>query len=271
MQFTRSSDGTPIAYDRAGDGRPIILVGAALSTRAGDPLTAPLVPLLAASFTTVFYDRRGRGDSGDTMPYAVEREIEDIAALVAEVGGSAGLYGLSSGAVLALEAACGLGEAVDRLALYEPPLIIDDSRPPVPSDYLEQLERALAADERTEAVEIFMTKALLVPAEFVAAMKGDPMWGAMEAVAHTLPYDARIVAGTQAGTAPPADRVARWKEMTAPALVATGGESEPFFGDAAEFLVGVLPDARQVVLEGQGHDVEPVALAPLLQRFFTAE
>src|SRR6266850_5741744 len=171
MEKVHSKDGTPIAFDRSGEGPPIILVDGALCYRASGP-SGPLAALLAQNFTVFTYDRRGRGDSGNTASYAVEREVEDIEALVHEAGGSAFVYGISSGAALALEAS-NRGLAIKKLALYEAPFIVDDSRPPIPDDYLARLNGLLASDRRGDAVKLFM-KLVGVPAIFVAIMRFMP-------------------------------------------------------------------------------------------------
>src|SRR5438067_1305726 len=189
MKELISKDGTTIAFDQLGEGPAAILVSPALGDRSGN---GPLAALLAPHFTVFNYDRRGRGDSGDTQPYAVEREIEDIEALIKEAGGSAFAYGWSSGAALALEAAV-RGLAITKLALFEPPFIVDDSRPPLPQDYVTRLTELVSAGRRGDAVEFFMTAGVGIPAEFVAQMRNDPMWPAMEALAHTLPYDGAIM------------------------------------------------------------------------------
>ncbi len=277
MNKVASKDGTTIAYDQSGKGHPVILVTGALGVRS-DPT---LAELLAQHFTVINYDRRGRGDSGDTLPYAVEREVEDIEALINAAGGSASLYGLSSGAVLALEAASRLPGKVKKLALYEPPFIIDDSRPPVPEDYVAQLNKAIAAGRPSDAVEIFMTRALLIPAEFVAQMRKAPMsqvfgddagmkppeWSDMEKVAHTLAYDGMVMGDTMSGRPLPAGK---WTSATSPTLVITGGNSEGFFHSGAKALVDSLPNAQHRILEGQDHAVSPAALAPVLIEFFKA-
>lgn len=273
MQKVTSRDGTVIAFDQEGQGPVVILVTGALGVRSDADLAAQL----ASHFTVINYDRRGRGNSGNTLPYAVEREIEDIEALINATGGSAFLYGLSSGAALALEAANKLSSKVKKLALYEPPFIVDNSRPPVPQDYVAQLNAALAAGRRGEAVEIFMTKAILIPAEFVAQMKQAPMsevfdsemkppeWAEMEKVAHTLPYDGLIMGNTMNGQPLPTDK---WTSVSAPTLVIVGGASEPFFHNGAQALVEILPNAQYHVLEGQNHAVASKALAPVLIEFF---
>jgi pimeloyl-ACP methyl ester carboxylesterase len=276
MISVNSKDGTIIAYEQSGHGHPVILVTGALGVRY-DP---GLAERLSSHFTVINYDRRGRGGSGDTPPYAIQREVEDIGALIDAVGGSACLYGLSSGAVLALEAACKLPGKVRKLAMYEPPFIVDSSRPPIPDDYVQQLNKAIAAGRRGDAVEIFMTKAIGIPAEFVAHMRSAPVsevwgddpgamrppeWADMEAVAHTLAYDGMIMGDTMSGKPLPARK---WATNTSPALVITGGNSEGFFPTGAKALVNGLPNAQHRILEGQDHAISPAALAPLLVEFF---
>lgn len=263
MQSVKSKDGTTIAFDRTGKGPVIVLVGGALGTRS-HPMQEQLVRELEPHFTVVNYDRRGRGDSGDTQPFAVDREIEDIEAVIDANGGSACVYGISSGAVLALEAASKLSTRVERLALYEPPFILDDSRPPLPSDYVQQLNEAIEAGRPGDPVEIFMTQALLIPDEYLDPMKSDPSWAKMEEVAHTLAYDGMVVRDTMAGKPLPATA---WSTATMPTLVMTGGESEPFFHTAAKSLVEILPQTNHHSLEGQDHAVDPAALAPVLVAF----
>jgi pimeloyl-ACP methyl ester carboxylesterase len=296
MRTVTSKDGTTIAFDQAGEGHPLILVGGALSYREFSG-AEELVERLAGHFTVINYDRRGRGDSSDTPPYAVEREVEDIEALIDGAGGSAYLYGISSGAVLALEAAARLPGKVKGLLMYEPPFIVDNSRPPVAPDYVDLLNEATAAGRPGDAVEIFMTKALLIPAEFIPMMKGTPVpagsgptpaddwpvpegddapmqppaWEDMEKVGHTLVYDAAVMGDTMSGKPLPNERVARWAAATMPTLVMSGGKSEAFFHSAATSLVEVLPNAKYRLLEGQDHAVSPKALAPVLVEFFAGK
>jgi pimeloyl-ACP methyl ester carboxylesterase len=260
----RSSDGTAIAFDQVGDGPPIILVGGATDYRAINPTAKELVALLAPQFAVITYDRRGRGDSGDTPPYAVEREVEDLAALIAEAGGSAFLVGFSSGAVLALDAAAS-GLNIRRLAVYEPPFVVDDSRSPVPDDYVAQLDRLVSEGRRDGAAEYFLTKAAGVPAEFVAPMRDDPGWSVMEGVAHTLAYDGRIMGDTMSGKPLPAGR---WASVTTPTLVIDGGASDAFMRNGADALAELLPEAERRTLPGQTHAVSADALAPVVQQFF---
>ena len=183
MDTVRSADGTTIAFDRTGDGPPLIIVGGALSDRAA---AAPLAEILSGDFTVVAYDRRGRGNSSDTPPYAVEREVEDLAALLDAVGGSGSVLGHSSGAALAIEAVV-RGLPITRLAAYEPPFIVDDSRPALPAGYDEHLDELLAEGRRGDAVAYFMTAGVGLPTAMVDQMRGAPMWPAMEALAHTIP------------------------------------------------------------------------------------
>ncbi|MBA3276627.1 MAG: alpha/beta hydrolase [Chloroflexia bacterium] len=264
MQAVTSQDGTTIASDRSGSGPALILVYGATGVRS-HPMWTDLVSRLEPHFTVYSYDRRGRGDSGDTAPYAVDREIEDLAAVVDAAGGSAHLYGISSGAVLALDAANALKGRVTKLALYEPPFILDDSRAPLPGDYVAQLDAAIAGGQRGDAVEIFMTQAVGIPAEYLDGMKADPWWAETEAVAHTIAYDGRVMGDTMSGQPLPPGK---WDGARMPTLVMTGGNSEPFFHDSARALVSLLPDASHRTLAGQDHGIAGEALAPVLVEFF---
>jgi pimeloyl-ACP methyl ester carboxylesterase len=253
-----SADGTAIALDRAGDGPPVILINAGPTDRT---VHAPLVDLLGPGFTVLNYDRRGRGQSGDTPPYAVDREYEDLAAVIDAAGGSASLFGNSGGGILALEAAA-RGLPTTKLAVWEPPYGIDGSRPPVPQGYRERLARLLAAGRRGDMVELFLTQAVGMPAEAVAPMRQAPFWPSMEAVAHALVYDAMIVEDFSL----PPGRVAGVK---APTLVLDGGQT-PRLATAAQAVADALPNARRRTLEGQPHNVDAAALAPALAEFFAA-
>jgi pimeloyl-ACP methyl ester carboxylesterase len=257
-----SKDGTRIAFDRSGTGPALILVGGALSQRSA---WAPFAKLLAPRFTTFAVDRRGRGDSGDTSPYAVEREIEDLEAVIDAAGGTAFVHGQSSGGVLSLEAAAKLTSKVAKLSLYEPPFIIDDSRPPPPAGFAEHIAELLAADRRGEAIEYWMTDVVGAPAEVVAEMRNAPTWPALEAVAHTLPYDIAVLGENMAGKPLPADR---WTSVTGPVLVMDGGASPDWIRNTARTLAGVLPNAQHLSLPDQTHDAAPEVLAPELERFF---
>jgi pimeloyl-ACP methyl ester carboxylesterase len=262
MRTVISKDGTAIAFDQLGQGPALILVAGATATRLAE---AALSVHLAPHFTVLAYDRRGRGDSGDTPPYAVEREVEDIEALINGAGAPAFVFGHSSGAVLALEAARLLGGKIGKLALYEPPFIIDDSRPPVPRDYVPHLNALIAAGRRGEAVEYFMTDAMLVPAEMVAQMRNTPMWPQIEAVAHTIPYDGTIMGDTMSGN--PAT-IRKWASVTMPTLVMVGGASHAFFHHGTQTLVDILPHAQYRTLAGQDHGPADEVLTPVLVEFF---
>ncbi len=262
MRVVISKDGTPIAFDQSGRGPAIILVAGATATRLAE---ASLAAALAPHFTVFAYDRRGRGESGDTAPYAVEREVEDIEALINEAGGKAFVFGHSSGAVLALEAARLLPDKIKKLALYEPPFIIDDSRPPVPQDYVSHLNELIAAGRRGEAVEYFMTGAMLVPAEMVAQMRNMPMWPQIEAVAHTIPYDGTIMGDTMSGNP---STLKKWASVAVPTLVMVGGASHPFFHNGTRTLVDILPNAQYRTLAGQDHGPADEVLTPVLKEFF---
>lgn len=258
MRTVASKDGTAIAFDRLGEGPPVILVGGASVDRMSN---APLAKLLSADFTVFNFDRRGRGDSGDTHPYAVEREIDDIVAIVGEAGGDARLYGISSGAALALRAASS-GVPVTRLALWEPPFILDESMRP-PADQVEQLERMVAEGRRGDAAEYFMREVVQMPPEIVTDARTQPWWPAQEALAHTLAYDARIMGDY----AIPLDVVA---SVRVPTLVLAGGADIPWMRETARSLADALPRGRTRFLEGQGHSVDDEVLAPALREFLLA-
>jgi Alpha/beta hydrolase family len=249
-----SKDGTSIAYDRQGSGPAVILVTGGLDDGAEN---APLAVELAEHFTAYNYNRRGRGDSGDTQPYAVEREIEDLEALIAAAGGSAHLYGVSSGGALVIEAAAA-GLAVDRLAVYEVPFMTDDEAAQRWREYVERLAAALAEGRRGDAIGLFMRLAGASD-ESIASAKSSSMWPGLEALAHTLAYDAACLGDGRPPTA-------RYAGVTQPTLVATGGGND-FFEQAADVIAGSLAHGERLTLEGQGHVVDPKALAPALARF----
>lgn len=254
-----SRDGTTIAFDVSGDGPALVLVGGAFQHRAIDESTAALAALLAERFTVAHYDRRGRGDSGDTAPYAVAREIEDLAAVIGAVGGSALVYGMSSGAALALEAAAA-GLPIERLAIYEPPYIPDATRPTPGAEIARRLAELSAAGRRDDAVSLFLVEAG-VPEEALAHMRGTPMWPGLESVAHTLAYDGTIMGD---GTVP----AARVATIAAPLLVIDGGASPAWAAEAANAVAASAQNARRSTLPEQTHDVAPAVLAPELERFF---
>ena len=261
-----SADGTAISFDAWGDGQPLIMIDGATAHRAVSQISAQVGELLRDEFRVYAYDRRGRGDSGDTPPYAVQREIEDVAALIADAGSPAILCGFSSGAVLALDAAAA-GLPVSRLALFEPPFVIDGSRPPLPSGYVERLDEAVAAGRRGDAVELFLTGAVGMPAEMAAGMRQSPFWPALEAVAHTISYDGRIMGATMSGAPLP---TGRWAGVSVPALVMYGRGTEPWLITAARALAGLLPTASLRPVDGAQHSVAADVLAPVLREFASA-
>lgn len=255
-----SRDGTPIAYERRGEGPPLILVGGAFSTGAAE---GPLAALLAPHFGVVTYDRRGRGDSGDTAPYAVAREVEDLAALIeGEGGGPVSVYGMSSGGALVLEAAAS-GLPFTRIAVYEPPYtVVDPTSSLDKARYTTRLAELLAAGDRAGAAELFMS-VVGMPPEAIAQVRNAPMWPELEAVAPTLAYDDAVMGD---GTVP----AARLASVSPPVLVVDGGASPPAIRDAARAVAGSVRHGRHRTLTGQVHDVSPQVLAPVLREFFTA-
>ena len=253
MDSASSADGTMIAYERSGDGPPIILVGGAFNDRS---TTRALATALASDFTAYSYDRRGRGDSGDSGPYAVQREIEDIAALIAAAGGAAYLYGLSSGAILAGYATAE-GLPVTGLALVEPPFQIGSNggtKPELP----ERLTELVAAGRRGDAVELFLTAAVGLPAEAVAGMRGMPEWSWMEGLAHTLAYDTTV---TGDGALP----AARLGTITVPTVVVDSTGSPEWLREAAVATARAIPGATHRSLAGGFHEVPPERLAAELR------
>lgn len=257
MNQVRSKDGTTLAFDQLGRGPAVILVSGGSVDRGSN---ASLAALLAEHFTVFNYDRRGRGPSGDTPPYAVEREVEDIDAIIAAAGDSACLYGSSSGAVLALEAARQRPTRITRLALWEPPFILDPARRP-PADTASIYRSLVAEGRRGDAAEYFMAKVVGMPEQFVAAARTQPWWPAQEALAHTLEYDATIMGDYSL----PTERVATVKT---PTLVIDGGATFPWINETADALARVLPNAQRRTLAGQAHNVDAAALAPVLVEFF---
>jgi pimeloyl-ACP methyl ester carboxylesterase len=262
MKTVTSKDGTTIAFDQWGAGPVVILVDGALQYRAFDQGMVQLAELLAQHFTVIHYDRRGRGDSTDTQPYALDREIEDIEALIDEAGGSASLYGISSGAALAMEAAIALPNKVDKLAMYEAPYNDDEAAQQTWKEYVKQLRALLAEGRKGDAVGLFM---MLVgaSAEDVEGIRQTPMWPLWESIGHTLAYDHIAALGEEASI--PTERAAR---VSMPALVMDGRESFPFMHTTALALAKAMPKGQHRALEGQTHEVASEAIAPVLIEFF---
>ena len=255
MEKLSSKDGTPIAFDRLGAGSPVILISGASCDRT---IHAELAGLLAADFSVLNYDRRGRGDSGDTQPYAIEREIEDLDALVTEAGGAAAAFGNSSGAILALHAAAA-EVPLTKLALWEPPFFVDPDAPRRQADYVAELTRLLDGGHRGDAMELFM-RSVGVPEQAIAGMRNAPMWPGMEAIAPTLAYDAAIMGDSTL----PREVVS---SVAAPTLVIDGSETGTWAAASARALSDALPNPRRLTLEGQNHAVAWEVLASPLREF----
>ncbi|MGW5410472.1 alpha/beta fold hydrolase [Actinomadura geliboluensis] len=253
-----SADGTSIAYDRVGAGPAVVLVQGAFSTRS-DPIMTGIAGALAATHTVYTYDRRGRGDSGDTAPYDVRREIEDLTALIEAAGGTAMVFGGSSGGALALEAAAA-GAPISRLAVFEPPYV---TAPGGSLPSAKDLGALVEQGRRGDAVELFLTAGAEMPPEAVAGMKAQPFWPQIEDVAHTLAYEAAVV-----GAGPVPERLST---VAVPTLVLAGSASTDRMRDAAQAVAGLLPDARLEWLEGQAHgQVDPESIGAAVGEFFTA-
>lgn len=256
METTRSADGTSIAFDREGEGPALVLVVGAFCDRS---TSETLATMLASQFTVLRYDRRGRGSSGDTAPYAVEREVEDLEAVVAAAGGRAFVFGHSSGAALALQAVIE-GLPATRLVAYEPPYIVEGTRTR-PARLAERVSQLLVAGERSQAAELFLLEGPESPPEVVTTMKGAPVWSRFEALAHTLPYDLAILGDQQVP-------VVRLATIDVPTLVLSGAESPRWARDAVEAVAAAVPDSQPRVLEGQTHNAADDVLAPVLTSFF---
>ena len=261
MSHAISKDGTAIAYERTGGGPALILVDGALCSRSFGPMPK-LAPLLAPHFTVYTYDRRGRGRSGDTQPYSNEREVEDIAALISEAGGSAFVLGLSSGGALALEAAAS-GLNITKVAAYEPPYI-DPTGERGAANHESRLKALVAEGNRGGAVQYFMRDMVGVPAFAVVMMRLMPwIWSKLKAVAHTLPYDAAVMNQFRI----PATRFA---SIRIPTLAMHGAQTDVRLQQAAGAVADTIPGAQHVTLAGQTHNVKPDVLAPPVVEFFNA-
>ena len=262
FQEVASPDGTTIAFDRLGEGPPVIVVCGAMCDRA---LMRPTAEELAKHFTVFNYDRRGRGSSTDTAPYAVEHEIEDIGALIAEAGGRASVYGHSSGAGLVLHAAAH-GLPITKLALHDPPYTPDGDQEArrISREYGENLKAMLSEDRRGDAVELFMTT-VGMPREMIEGIRHTPRWAGLEALAPTLAYDSEVMGDVGRDGTIPVDMASR---VTIPALVLTGGADYPWMIDVGRRLADAMPNGRHRVLEGQEHTVPPEVLVPVLAEFF---
>jgi len=259
MSKVISKDGTSIAYSKTGNGSTVIIVDGALCSRAFGP-TSKLAPLLANNFSVVNYDRRGRNESGDTTPYSVEREIEDIEALINETGSSAYIIGFSSGAALAFRAVAS-GLPIKKLAMYEAPYVMNMGGHNPPADTAAQLKQLIASGQRAAAIKFFMKDMVGLPGIIPFIMSLTPMWKKLKAVAHTIPYDAAILDGFTIPTALAA-------KINIPTLVLNGSKSPVSLKNASKKLAEAIPHAQSKSLEGQTHDVSMKAIAPELINFF---
>ncbi len=271
MNTVTSKDGTTIAYEQLGSGPPLVLVDGAFCGRTFGPMPA-LAKLLAPHFTVFHYDRRGRGGSGDTQPYALERELEDLSAVFARAAAlsqrkKAYLYGISSGAALALRGAGG-GLAVEKLVVYEPPFSLDGTRTPDPPDFRERIAVFLTDGDRDSAVKLFM-KVVGVPAFGIFFMRLLPnVWPKLRAVAHTLPYDFAALGETQSGGPLPSELEAVLRAISAPTLSLVGGKSPPWMQHAVKRVAESVSGATSDVVPGQDHNIGAAAIAPRLRAYF---
>jgi pimeloyl-ACP methyl ester carboxylesterase len=261
--FTTSADGTSIAYERTGSGPVLVVVDGALCSRALGPARG-IAKALAHAFTVVIYDRRGRGESGDTPPWSVEREVEDVAAVIQATGGRARLFGSSSGAALSLEAAARL-DGVEGAVLYEAPFIVDDTREPIDPGFPDRVADLVARNRRGEAVRAFLT-AVGMPAAVARLMAITPMWKRMKGVAPTLPNDLRIIGPHQGGQPLP---TGRYDDVRVPALVLAGAKSPDWMRNAQAALAAALPEAEHQVLPGQTHMIKAKAVGPVIEAWAT--
>jgi hypothetical protein len=254
-----STDGTHIEFDRVGTGPAVVIIGAGPTDRT---VNSPVADLLATQYTVFNYDRRARGGSGDTQPYSVDREFEDLTAVINAAGGSAAVYGTSGGAMWALEAAV-RRLSISSLVLWEPPYILDgESARTRPAGYPEQLAEAVSHNRPADAVELFFTHAVGMPVEFVDQMRQAPFWEAMTASATGLVYDSKLIGDFTL----PADRLGA---ITVATLVVDGGTT-PWLTHSADAVAKAVPTAQRRTLAGQPHNVDPAAIAPVLAEFFAA-
>ncbi|MEX0968019.1 MAG: alpha/beta fold hydrolase [Bacteroidia bacterium] len=262
--FVKSKDGTQIATTRVGRGPHLVLVDGAFCHRKFGPNEA-LANQLKKDFTVTIYDRRGRGESGNTLPYKVEREIEDLEAIINSLDQSVSVYGISSGAALALEAA-NAGLPIHKLALYEAPFIVDDSRKPLRDDYLERLQTYTESGQNGKVVSSFMKDGVGLPGFVVFMMRLMPSWKKLRKLAPTVIYDTLILGETGTGKPLSADK---WPGVKVETLVISGSKSEKWAQNSMKQLATVLPNANHLSLRGQTHMVKPKVLAPELIRFFS--
>ena len=263
--YTTSKDGTKIAYSKTGKGKPLILVDGAFCHRKFGA-NEKLPQHLSEHFTVYSYDRRGRNESENTLPYSPQKEYDDLQAVINEAGENASVYGISSGAALALEAA-NAGVKMEKLALYEAPYITDNSRSPLPENYLKTLTEFAEQGENGKAVKYFMRTGIGLPSFVVWMMQLMPAWKQMEQLAHTLPYDTEILGDT--GYGKPFNKE-KWSNINIPTLVISGSKSAKWSQNSMQHLATVLPNAQHHTLKGQSHIVNPKVLAKELKHFFNS-
>jgi pimeloyl-ACP methyl ester carboxylesterase len=261
LDWVTSADGTQIAVETVGEGRPVVLIGGAFNDRT---TMTGLARVLSPYYQAASYDRRGRGDSGDQSgDYSVDREMEDLRAVIGQAGGPACLFGHSSGAVLALEAAS-RGLPVAKVAAYETPFIPEGSRSRPASDVSERLVRLVRAGDREGATALFQTEMIGLPAEMVEGMRHSDMWGYLTGLAHSLPYDCALF---EPGCPVPSERLAG---IAVPTLAIAGSNTFPWLAEATRQVAETVPGARFESLDGQDHGVlqQAEALLPCLREFF---
>lgn len=264
-QYAVSTDGTRIAYETRGTGPALVVVDGALCSRTMGP-SRDLAEALQDSFTVHVYDRRGRGESdAGATAYDVEREVEDLAAVIAAAGGHAHVFGSSSGGALALEAAR-RDVAIDRLITYEVPLIVDDTHAPNDLDLPERLQAMVDDDRRGDAVRLFM-RTVGAPGPVVAVMRLLPVWRKLTAVAHTLPHDLSMVVPFEQGEPLPAGY---YDGVRCPTLALTGGKSPTHMRNGQAALAAAVPDGALRVLPGQSHIIRSKAVAPVVTAHLVA-
>lgn len=260
MHTITSRDGTRIAYDVYGEGEPVILVEGAFCGRHFG-ITNKLAAELGKNFRVYHYDRRARGDSDPSTDYRMERELEDLEALMQEAGGSASIIGFSSGACLAIEAAAA-GLPVRHLAFYEPPYMVGPKARKVPANFEAEVQQLVAERRYGDAVAYFMTKLIGMPSIFLIPMKFSKMWKEICPQAASLPFDMAAVNGFN----PPIERM---RGIKVPTLAIHGTKTFPVLVDSTTLCAKTIPGAGHVILPGQSHEVKAEAIAPELVRFFS--
>jgi pimeloyl-ACP methyl ester carboxylesterase len=253
VETVRSADGTTIAFETAGEGPPLILVGGAFCDRSARASGTPLAALLAHRYAVISYDRRGRGDSTDSASWSIDRELTDLSALIELAGGRAFVFGNSSGGLLALAAAV-RGMSISQLVLFEPPVILDANRATSFFALAQQLDAEARAERRSEAVALYFTSVMQMPEPAVAQMRNAPIWSELERLAHTLSYDLRITASVAA-------KLEQLASVRSSTLVMAGSQCPAWLREAIETLTCAIPHARYRTLERQTHAVDPEALA----------